>query len=631
MFEKQNFLSQLSAANTQSPQANSLLDQAEESLAKKDFKTAKDLIKQSLKSGASEDAYLKLGILENLQGNNKKAIKAYEECLGMNPFNETALINIGDIYNSEHRYLQAIQNYGLAVNANPDVSEYKEKLIGILKHYNFKQINEVLRAVILLCIKDRNVNLTSMGNSWLSIVLMSPDFNAIFKPQALIDYKAFKANIESQKDISGLYDDFFLSGLKRILGTNLNFEKFITYVRRYLLENRAAFADDEKALHLISALAVYSHFTEFVLDETDEEETIIQSLLKSCESGKASPHDIAHLACYRPLSKLKNRETILENLDGNEDLEMMLETHIRQPIEMEEIRPTIKSLTTIDNKVSSNVQSQYEEFPYPRWDGYSKPERPQDSKFWGKKAKILNAGCGTGHEAVDLAIRYPDADITAVDLSLSSLSYAKMKAKQYGIPNISFNHGDILKLGDLDQKFDFIASSGVLHHMEDPMAGWTVLNGLLKDDGQMRIALYSKHARYAVTESRNVIAEKNLKSDAKSIKEFRRNLKDHVSKKSYEALIGYRDFYTLSECRDLLFHVQEHQFDIPQIKECLDKLDLEFKGFLISPKVIDRFEKRYRDENAKTNLDDWHEFELKNPDTFIGMYQFWCERKGNQK
>jgi len=97
MFEKPNFLSQLSAGDPKSWLTNALQDQVEEHLAKKDFKAAKVLIEKSLKAGENEDAYLKLGILETMQGNNKKAIKAYEDCLGMNPFNETALINIGNL------------------------------------------------------------------------------------------------------------------------------------------------------------------------------------------------------------------------------------------------------------------------------------------------------------------------------------------------------------------------------------------------------------------------------------------------------------------------------------------------------------------------------------------------------
>ena len=39
------------------------------------------------------------------------------------------------------------------------------------------------------------------------------------------------------------------------------------------------------------------------------------------------------------------------------------------------------------------------------------------------------------------------------------------------------------------------------------------------------------------------------------------------------------DFYTMSTFRDLLFHVQEHRFTIPKIKDCLAQLGLTFCGF----------------------------------------------------
>ena len=35
--------------------------------------------------------------------------------------------------------------------------------------------------------------------------------------------------------------------------------------------------------------------------------------------------------------------------------------------------------------------------------------------------------------------------------------------------------GDILKLNQLEKQFDIIESAGVLHHMDDPLAGWKVL------------------------------------------------------------------------------------------------------------------------------------------------------------
>ncbi len=41
----------------------------------------------------------------------------------------------------------------------------------------------------------------------------------------------------------------------------------------------------------------------------------------------------------------------------------------------------------------------------------------------------------------------------------------------------------------------------------------------------------------------------------------------------------FNDFYTMSSCRDLLFHVQEHRFTVAGIENALKKLELQFIGF----------------------------------------------------
>jgi hypothetical protein len=84
----------------------------------------------------------------------------------------------------------------------------------------------------------------------------------------------------------------------------------------------------------------------------------------------------------------------------------------------------------------------------------------------------------------------------------------------------------------------------------------------------------------------------------------------------------------MSGCRDLLFHVQEHQFTIPQIEKNLLELDLEFLGFEVADQIILRkFRTAYPKYDELACLSLWHRFELANPDTFGGMYQFWCRKK----
>ena len=87
----------------------------------------------------------------------------------------------------------------------------------------------------------------------------------------------------------------------------------------------------------------------------------------------------------------------------------------------------------------------------------------------------------------------------------------------------------------------------------------------------------------------------------------------------------FSDFYTLSEIRDLLFHVQEHRFTILQIKDYLDKLGLKFCGFE-SDTIVSQFKKTNPGKGNAYDLDKWQAYEEANPRAFAGMYQFWCQK-----
>ena len=82
------------------------------------------------------------------------------------------------------------------------------------------------------------------------------------------------------------------------------------------------------------------------------------------------------------------------------------------------------------------------------------------------------------------------------------------------------------------------------------------------------------------------------------------------------------DFFATSECRDMIFHVQEHRITLPEIKSFLAENDVQFVGFTIDAPTRHRFSTRFPDPAAMADLDCWHTFEAEAPATFIGMYQF---------
>lgn len=103
--------------------------------------------------------------------------------------------------------------------------------------------------------------------------------------------------------------------------------------------------------------------------------------------------------------------------------------------------------------------------------------------------KILDAGCGTGQRMVGFAKRYPKATFQGIDMTESSLEIASRLAQKHGIINASFISANILEL-DLPERFDFIVSTGVVHHLEDPVRGLHNLCRHLSDDGVICIWHY---------------------------------------------------------------------------------------------------------------------------------------------
>ena len=184
---------------------------------------------------------------------------------------------------------------------------------------------------------------------------------------------------------------------------------------------------------------------------------------------------------------------------------------------------------------------------------------------------------------------------------------------------------DILDLGILDKKLDIVESVGVLHHMSNPMEGWKILVKCLNQGVLMKIELYSSLARQRILKIRNEIDQLGLLSSSDSIRSFRDTVinsdRDH-----YKKILPTHDFFSLSTLRDLLFHIQEHQFSMHQVESCLEELNLVFAGFEVGDDLLKEFMKDGKKVGKINNLKDWEIFERRNPLAFFGMYQFWCQK-----
>lgn len=146
----------------------------------------------------------------------------------------------------------------------------------------------------------------------------------------------------------------------------------------------------------------------------------------------------------------------------------------------------------------------------------------------------------------------------------------------------------------------------------------------------MKIGLYSKIARKQIADAREIIKQRKIISTPDNIREFRHEIKEMPSSQEsgLKELANLNDFFSMSMCRDLLFHAQEHRFSLPHIEAVLKNLRMKFLGFEFSDNQIKKqFSLSYPAEDALYSLPLWHEFEMANPNIFLGMYQFWLQKR----
>ena len=391
----------------------------------------------------------------------------------------------------------------------------------------------------------------------------------------------------------------FLLLLEHALVADEAFEREMTALRRELLASPSS-------LELCCALAQQCFRNEYVWPETDAEAAQVSRL----EPSARTPLELATLGMYRSLSGKEKPQ------DGGQPFERMWRRLVDEPAL--EASLSVVSLTAVQDEVSQRVQAQYEANPYPRWQKAPVPgpfplARMLRSLFPHAEAaklaapdapRILVAGCGTGRHAAVTAQLQPHGQVLAVDISRASLAYAMRRCAELGLSNLRFAQADILRLGALGERFDLIECSGVLHHMREPMAGWRVLLSLLEPGGFMKLGLYSELARRHIVAAREKVA-------GLEVREARQRIFALPADDPARSVTMLDDFYSASGARDLVLHVQEHRFTIPQLAAAIAELGVEFIGFQLPGRKV------------AMSLEQWDAYETANPDTFASMYQFW--------
>ena len=629
-------------------------------------------------------AYLNLGNALNAQGKHDEAIDCYRQALARDPNHAEAHNNLGGVLLAQGALSEAAACFERALALKPDFPPASvnlaktlvgtgdlERALRLARQVHDRHETAETRAMFLWCLRDpraapfaadyRDYLIRGIGEPWgTPRALVEAATSAINRNPAIAEPAARVAAAwpvvlvgEALFGAAGValiaQDRLLRVLLESVQNFDLALEWFLSAVRATLLQQAAqpdALATDDQSLTLCCALARQCFINEYVFacppNEADEVRRLQEHLSAALASGApVPPLWVAALAAYVPLHALPFAEALLAR-DWPDAVRSVLQQQISEPADEARHRAAMPRLTGIEDASSQVVRAQYEVNPYPRWTKLSTIGEPKTVEQYLRarfplaalrpldkpKLDYLIAGCGTGQQVASVAQAFSNAGITAIDLSLTSLGYAKRMINGMGLQDVAFGQADILELGKLGRTFDVIDSSGVLHHIADGRAGWRVLLSILRPGGVMRVALYSAIARRHIEAARQYIAAKGYTGSAADIRQCRQDIMAMPEDEPIRSVLTLTDFFSTSDCRDLLFHVEEHSWTIPQLAAFFAENNLEFLGFETELGTLRRYTERFPDDPAQTNLAHWHAFEQDNPDTFIAMYDFWLQKPG---
>ena len=240
---------------------------------------------------------------------------------------------------------------------------------------------------------------------------------------------------------------------------------------------------------------------------------------------------------------------------------------------------------------SEEIRDFYERMPYPapltsldeHRELYKNPERRRATfhLMWPaeqprENLDILIAGCGTS-QAASYALREPDARITAIDVSATSLRHTRDLQHKYNLENLELHQLPIEKVEEIGRCFDLVVCTGVLHHLPDPDHGLCALRNVLRPQGAMRLMVYARYGRagiYMMQEYCRLLGIRPSGDDLESLSATLDALPaDHPIS---GVLRRAADFRQPEAMADALLHPQDRAYTVPELHAWLDRCGMSF-------------------------------------------------------
>jgi SAM-dependent methyltransferase len=243
------------------------------------------------------------------------------------------------------------------------------------------------------------------------------------------------------------------------------------------------------------------------------------------------------------------------------------------------------------DSVAAKVRTFYERHPYPppvaRLEDYrglwqDRQRRRADfhltwpTRPYREDHSILIAGCGTS-QAAKHALRWPEARVTGVDFSATSVQHTEELKRRYELHNLEVRQLPLERVSELASAFDQIVCTGVLHHLPDPAAGLRALRDVLAPDGAMHVMLYAPYGRTGVYMLQDFCRRVGIQATDEGIRDLVVALKELPAGHPLASLLREApDFRHEAALADALLHPQDRAYSVPQLFELLAAEGLTF-------------------------------------------------------
>jgi SAM-dependent methyltransferase len=241
--------------------------------------------------------------------------------------------------------------------------------------------------------------------------------------------------------------------------------------------------------------------------------------------------------------------------------------------------------------VTEGVRDFYERYPYPRpiesleryrllWQDRQR-RRADYHLFWPARSyredhSILIAGCGTS-QAAKHASRWPEAQVTGIDFSATSVRCTEELKRKYNLGNLQVRQLSVERVSDLETTFDQIVCTGVLHHLADPDAGLRSLRGALKPDGAMHLMVYAPYGRAGIYMLQEFCRRLGIHASDQGIRDLMTALGSLPAGHPLENLLRQApDFRQEAALADALLHPQDRAYSVPQLFDFIQRGGMTF-------------------------------------------------------